>query len=78
MYSRDLNVFESFQFNFVILATDAIQCQEDDGNIIAQLYFFSAQLIAGVGQSLKHTLGISFLDDNIQKSKTPALICEFD
>jgi sodium-independent organic anion transporter len=29
---------------------------------------------AGVGQSLKHTLGISYLDDNILKSKTPALI----
>lgn len=41
---------------------------------MAQLYFFGAQLIAGVGQSLKHTLGISFLDDNIKKSKTPALI----
>jgi solute carrier organic anion transporter family, member 5A len=41
---------------------------------VAQLYLFGAQLIAGVGQSLKHTLGISFLDDNIKKSKTPALI----
>lgn len=49
-------------------------CQKDDGNFLAQVYFFVAQLIAGIGQSLKHTLGISYLDDNIKKSKTPALI----
>lgn len=49
-------------------------CTEDNSNFFAQFYFFAAQLIAGVGQSLKHTLGISYLDDNIKKSKTPALI----
>lgn len=49
-------------------------CQRDDGNLLAQVYFFVAQIIAGIGQSLKHTLGISYLDDNIKKSKTPALI----
>lgn len=54
--------------------TEAAPCQRDNGNSVAQIYFFGAQLIAGVGQSLKHTLGISFLDDNIKKSKTPALI----
>jgi hypothetical protein len=41
---------------------------------LAQVFFFVAQLVAGIGQSLKHTLGISYLDDNILKSKTPALI----
>lgn len=49
-------------------------CIEDNSNFFAQFYFFAAQLIAGIGQSLKHTLGISYLDDNIKKSKTPALI----
>lgn len=58
----------------LFIGTDATPCQKDEGNLVAQLYFFGAQLIAGVGQSLKHTLGISFLDDNIKKSKTPALI----
>lgn len=53
---------------------DAIPCQKDDGNIIAQVCLFGAQLIAGIGQTLKHTLGISYLDDNIKKSKTPALL----
>lgn len=52
----------------------ALTCQANEGNFVAQLYLFGAQLIAGIGQSLKHTLGISFLDDNIKKSKTPALI----
>lgn len=62
--------------NQEILVTAATPCQkdEDNGNLIAQIFLFVAQLIAGVGQSLKHTLGISYLDDNIKKSKTPALI----
>lgn len=49
-------------------------CRKDEGDFSAQIFFFVAQLVAGVGQSLKHTLGISYLDDNIKKSKTPALI----
>lgn len=57
-----------------VTESDAIPCTNDDGNLVAQFCLFSAQLIAGVGQSLKHTLGISYLDDNIKKSKTPALI----
>lgn len=60
--------------NLSVTEADAIQCQRDDGNIVAQICLFGAQLIAGIGQTLKHTLGISYLDDNIKKSKTPALI----
>ncbi|KAG4067712.1 hypothetical protein HA402_005484 [Bradysia odoriphaga] len=55
-------------------ASDTIPCQNDDGNMVAQICLFGAQLIAGIGQTLKHTLGISYLDDNIKKSKTPALL----
>lgn len=50
------------------------KCVDDNSNLFAQLYFFAAQIVAGIGQSLKHTLGIAYLDDNIKKSKTPALI----
>lgn len=39
-----------------------------------QVILFIAQLIAGVGQTLCGTLGISYMDDNIKKSKTPALL----
>jgi solute carrier organic anion transporter family, member 5A len=59
-----------------VTESNGLACQKNDGNFVAQVYLFGAQLIAGVGQSLKHTLGISFLDDNIKKSKTPALISE--
>lgn len=59
-----------------ILATsDDASCRKsDEGDFFAQVFFFVAQLVAGVGQSLKHTLGISYLDDNIKKSKAPALM----
>lgn len=35
---------------------------------------FIAQLIAGIGSTLYYTLGTAYMDDNIQKAKTPALI----
>lgn len=39
-----------------------------------QILFFLAQLVGGVGGSLYYTLGVSYIDDNVKKSKTPALI----
>jgi hypothetical protein len=39
-----------------------------------QLLLFTGQVIAGVGQSLYYTLGVAYIDDNVKKSKTPALI----
>lgn len=39
-----------------------------------QVLFFIAQLIAGIGHTLCSTLGFSYMDDNIKKSKTPALM----
>lgn len=49
-------------------------CEQDEGNLMPQVIFFLAQLIGGVGCSLHYTLGVSYIDDNVKKSKTPALI----
>lgn len=59
-------------------ATDGIaECEVDGGSLMPQVLLFVAQLIAGVGQTLCSTLGISYMDDNIKKSKTPALMSKF-
>lgn len=50
------------------------ECEDADGNFAPQALLFIAQLVSGVGGSLYYTLGVSYMDDNIQKSKTPALI----
>ena len=50
------------------------ECDDADGNFAPQVLLFIAQLVSGVGGSLYYTLGVSYMDDNIQKSKTPALI----
>lgn len=61
--------------NLFSATSDETACRKgDEGDFSAQVFFFVAQLVAGVGQSLKHTLGISYLDDNIKKSKAPALV----
>ncbi|GAB0091795.1 hypothetical protein DMENIID0001_066770 [Sergentomyia squamirostris] len=53
---------------------DAVKCEVDEGNWGPQIIFFCAQLIAGVGAALYSSLGTAYMDDNIKKSKTPALM----
>lgn len=35
---------------------------------------FGAQLVAGIGGELCRTLGLAYMDDNVKKSKAPALV----
>lgn len=49
------------------------ECEMEGGNYSPQLILFTAQFISGIGGSLYYTLGVSYMDDNIKKSKTPAL-----
>lgn len=50
------------------------ECEIEEGVLMPQILIFSGQLIAGIGQSLYYTLGAAYIDDNVKKSKTPALI----
>lgn len=50
------------------------ECELEEGTLAPQLLLFAGQLVAGVGQSLYYTLGAAYIDDNVKKSKTPALI----
>ena len=50
------------------------ECETEEGVFMPQLLLFMGQLVAGIGQSLYYTLGVAYMDDNIKKSKTPALI----
>ncbi|KAH8269636.1 hypothetical protein KR018_010960 [Drosophila ironensis] len=50
------------------------ECEGNEGNFAPQLLLFVAQFISGIGGSLYYTLGVSYMDDNTKKSKTPALL----
>lgn len=50
------------------------ECDLEEGSLMPQILLFIGQLIAGVGQCLFYTLGSAYIDDNVKKSKTPALI----
>uniref|UniRef100_A0A1B0D9E5 Solute carrier organic anion transporter family member n=1 Tax=Phlebotomus papatasi TaxID=29031 RepID=A0A1B0D9E5_PHLPP len=53
---------------------EAVKCELDEGNWGPQIIFFGAQVIAGVGAALYSSLGTAYMDDNVKKSKTPALM----
>ncbi|XP_055624155.1 solute carrier organic anion transporter family member 74D-like isoform X2 [Toxorhynchites rutilus septentrionalis] len=54
--------------------TQGADCETEEGNFAPQSILFLAQLVSGVGESLYFTLGVSYMDDNIKKSKSPALV----
>ncbi|XP_062708927.1 solute carrier organic anion transporter family member 74D-like [Aedes albopictus] len=54
--------------------TRGAECEVEEGNMAPQVVLFVAQFISGIGSSLYYTLGVSYMDDNIKKSKTPALV----
>lgn len=70
------SVISDKQRKFLCLGKEnrGMECEAEDGNFAPQVLLFIAQLVSGVGGSLYYTLGVSYMDDNIQKSKTPALI----
>lgn len=49
-------------------------CDSGEGNYAPQVILFVAQFISGIGQPLYYTLGVSYMDDNIVKSKTPTFV----
>ncbi|KAJ1528035.1 hypothetical protein ONE63_007956 [Megalurothrips usitatus] len=51
-----------------------ISCDAEEGNLAPVVILFLAQLVSGIGGSLYYTIGVSYMDDNIKKDKTPALI----
>ncbi|XP_034248496.1 solute carrier organic anion transporter family member 74D [Thrips palmi] len=54
--------------------TPGIKCDSEEGNMAPIVILFLAQLVSGIGGSLYYTIGVSYMDDNIKKDKTPALI----
>ncbi|XP_046672746.1 solute carrier organic anion transporter family member 74D-like [Homalodisca vitripennis] len=49
-------------------------CSMDSGSLAPQVILFLAHVMSGIGGSLYYTLGVCYMDDNIQKSKSPALV----
>ncbi|GLV37583.1 Organic anion transporting polypeptide 58Dc [Carabus blaptoides fortunei] len=69
-----LDILEKQKRQILCENKNSTQCELEDGNVAPQVILFIAQLISGVGGSLYYTLGVTYMDDNIKKSKTPALI----
>ncbi|XP_063233124.1 solute carrier organic anion transporter family member 74D-like [Bacillus rossius redtenbacheri] len=51
------------------------RCRGDEGGVnVPAVILFLGNLISGVGGGLYHTIGMSYMDDNIEKHKIPFLI----
>ncbi|KAK6619421.1 hypothetical protein RUM43_012178 [Polyplax serrata] len=76
----NLNDSETFEFlekqkrKSLCHANRTVACMEESQDIYPTMILFVAQLIGGVGGSVYYSLGVTYMDDNIQKSKTPVLI----
>lgn len=73
----DMHWSGSRERKFLCQATENSKpvCDDTDGsNFAPQVLLFTAQLVSGIGGSLYYTLGVSYMDDNIKKSKTPVSI----
>jgi len=52
---------------------DYEDCSNASSGNISALIFLAANFVLGVGGSIYYTLGLSYLDDNARKDKTPIL-----
>lgn len=62
---------------YCIILTEEEMCDLDEGSIVPPILWFIAQLISGIGGILYYSLGYSYMDDNIKKSKSPAFISKY-
>ncbi|XP_005176679.1 solute carrier organic anion transporter family member 74D [Musca domestica] len=51
-----------------------VECEVREGSLLPQILLFIAQFVAGVGGSLYYSLGVSYMDDNTEKAKAPAML----
>lgn len=56
----------------------ALSCDKGSGDLAPMVVLFVAQLVGGAGGSIFYTLGVAYMDDNIKRSKAPALISELE
>jgi hypothetical protein len=53
---------------------DEEDCSLGTFSSVPSIIFVAAFFMIGVGNSVYNTLGISYLDDNIRKNKTPLML----
>ncbi|XP_052862967.1 solute carrier organic anion transporter family member 74D-like isoform X2 [Anopheles cruzii] len=72
--NQTFEVLEAQKAKTLCRRSRGAECEKEEGNLAPQVVLFVAQFISGIGTSLFYTLGVSYMDDNIKKSKTPALV----
>lgn len=63
------------QFEFYPpIGTFAEKCDIKGGELTPQVILFFAQVLFGIAESIFYVFGLSYLDDNVSKSKSPFMI----
>lgn len=61
--------------NFIpCIETFAATCDVEGGELTPQVILFAAQVLFGIAEAIYYVFGLSYLDDNVSKSKSPLMI----
>lgn len=71
------SVFNATQEDPTLCQSRLPDCVQTASQWAPIILLFVAQFISGIGCSLFYTLGLSYMDDNSTKSKSPAMLSKF-
>lgn len=60
------------------IETFAAKCDIEGGELTPQIILFAAQVLFGIAEAIYYVFGLSYLDDNVSKSKSPLMISELN
>lgn len=72
----DLMVLQKRHHGLCVIDEDGMQedCVRSEPYVTPLLLIFLSQFVLGIGNSLYYSLGQTYLDDNVKKTKTPMLL----
>ena len=54
------------------------QCETGDVSLVPVILLFLSQFVSGIGATAYYTLGLTYLDDSVDKKQSPVMFGECD
>ena len=56
--------------------SDPSQCETGDVSLVPVILLFVSQFVSGIGATAYYTLGLTYLDDSVDKKQSPVMFGE--